>query len=200
MGSPTTFDWGGENLVVKSISFADGPGTTTLTSSATSGTISSFSAPLVVSGVGASVDGGNFNVTTAVALGTYANALNAKLDFGSAGRVTGLGAPMCAELDLGAGCTQGTYSVFEAELIMPTGAVTGTQTSFMIMDLSGAAAATFDTSGGIFSINGVTAGTTKAVASNGSIGNVNEITHGLRVFINGAAYYLLMASSADFVD
>ena len=96
-----------------------------------------------------------------VALGAYANGLYGYLEFGASGRVTGLASGTIGEIVLSAGCTQGTYAAFEAEIGMPSGAVTGTNTSFFYLSTYGADKATFDTSGTLFNLAGVTKGSGK---------------------------------------
>ena len=96
-----------------------------------------------------------------VALGAYANGLYGYLAFGASGRVTGLASGTVGEVVLSAGCTQGTYAAFEAEIGMPSGAVTGTNTSFMYLSTYGADKATFDTSGTLFNLAGVAKGAGK---------------------------------------
>lgn len=96
-----------------------------------------------------------------VALGAYANGLYGYLAFGASGRVTGLASGTVGEVVLSAGCTQGTYAAFEAEIGMPSGAVTGTNTSFFYLSTYGADKATFDTSGTLFNLAGVTKGSGK---------------------------------------
>jgi hypothetical protein len=96
-----------------------------------------------------------------VALGAYANGLYGYLEFGASGRVTGLASGIVGEVVLSAGCTQGTYAAIEAEVGMPSGAVTGTNTSFLYLSSYGADKATFDTSGTLFNLAGVTKGSGK---------------------------------------
>jgi hypothetical protein len=96
-----------------------------------------------------------------VALGAYANGLYGYLAFGASGRVTGLASGTVGEIVMSAGCTQGTYAAFEAEIGMPSGAVTGTNTSFFYLSSYGADKATFDTSGTLFNLAGVTKGSGK---------------------------------------
>lgn len=147
---------------------------------------------LTLTGVGASVDGAKFAAATEVALGTYANALNAKLDFGAAGRVTGLGGALCAELDLGPGTTSGSYAVFEAELNVPASGSLGTRTSFMSLNAWGANVAAFDTGGFLFDLNGLTSASGKLFFLDNAAGTV---AGSLRIQINGTPYYLLLYSN-----
>lgn len=148
------------------------------------------------------VDGLVATTATEVALGTYANAINGKLDFGTAGAVTGLGGVICAELDLGAGTTSGSYACFEAELNCPSGASTGTRTSFISFNAWGADVATLDSNAYFFDLSGLTGGDNKLFDNDGmSIGAVNEITAGLKVLgPNGVTYRILMATEADAYD
>ncbi len=67
--------------------------TWTTTSSGT-GTVTPLSLTMTNTGIGASMDGAYFITATEAALGTYANAVNGKLNFGTAGRVSDLGAPI----------------------------------------------------------------------------------------------------------
>jgi hypothetical protein len=62
---------------------------------------------------------------------------------------------------MSAGCSSGTYAAFEAEIGMPSGAVTGTNTSFFYLSSYGADKTTFDTSGTLFNLAGVTKGSGK---------------------------------------
>jgi hypothetical protein len=48
-------------------------------------------------------------------------------------------------MTLSAGTTDGNYAPLESELVLGSGALTGTATSFLHMATSGADAATFDT-------------------------------------------------------
>lgn len=91
-----------------------------------------------------------------VVLGSYANGLYGYLAFGASGRVTGLASGTVGEIVLSAACTQGTYAAFEAEIGLPAGAKTGTNTSFFYLSSYGADAATFDTNGTLFNLAGVT--------------------------------------------
>lgn len=138
--------------------------------------------------IGANVDGAYFTTATEVALGTYANALNGKLNFGTAGRVSGLGAAVCAELDLGPGTTPGSYACFEAELNCPTSGSTGARTSFISMNLWGANAAAVDTAGFLFDIGGLTANTGKLLRT--GLSQAVTATARLRVQVNGTTYYI----------
>lgn len=107
-------------------------------------------------GAGATGWAAKFDLETNVALGSYANGVYGYLGIGASGKVTGLGAGVCGEIVLSAGCADGTYACIEAEMGMPAGAVTGTASSFLYLSLYGAAAGTFDTSGYLFHLAGVT--------------------------------------------
>lgn len=157
-------------------------------SSSSTGTVSLLTEALTLTGVGASVDGSIFSATTEVALGNYANALNGKLDFGTAGRVTGLGAPICAELDLGPGTSSGSYACFEAELNCPASGSLGTRTSFISFNAWGANVAAVDTGGFLFDLNGLTANTGKLYRA--GLSQAVTATARLRCQVGGTTYYI----------
>ena len=113
---------------------------------------------LTLTGAGAVGWASKSDLEANVALGAYANGLYGYLEFGASGRVTGLASGTVGEVVLSAGCTQGTYAAIEAEVGMPSGAVTGTNTSFLYLSSYGADKATFDTSGTLFNLAGVTKG------------------------------------------
>ena len=116
---------------------------------------------LTLTGVGGVGWASKSDLEANVALGAYANGLYGYLEFGASGRVTGLASGTVGEVVLSAGCTQGTYAAFEAEIGMPSGAVTGTNTSFFYLSTYGADKATFDTSGTLFNLAGVAKGAGK---------------------------------------
>lgn len=112
-------------------------------------------------GAGATGWAAKFDLEANVALGAYANGCYGYLALGASGKVTGLGSGTVGEIVLSAGCVDGTYAAFEAEIGMPANAVTGTNTSFFYLTTYGAAKATFDTSGTLFNLAGVTKGSGK---------------------------------------
>jgi hypothetical protein len=116
---------------------------------------------LTLTGVGGVGWASKSDLEANVALGAYANGLYGYLEFGASGRITGLASGIVGEVVLSAGCTQGTYAAIEAEVGMPSGAVTGTNTSFLYLSSYGADKATFDTSGTLFNLAGVTKGSGK---------------------------------------
>lgn len=152
------------------------------------GTVTPLDFALTATGVGAEVDGAKFSTITEAALGVYGNALNGKLDFGTAGRVTGLGGAICAELDLGPGTTQGSYACFEAELNAPASASLGTRTSFLSLNAWGANVAAVDTGGFLFDLNGLTANTGKLYRA--GLSQAVTATARLRVQVAGVTYYI----------
>ena len=129
-----------------------------------------------------------------VALGAYANGLYGYLAFGASGRVTGLASGTVGEVVLSAGCTQGTYAAFEAEIGMPSGDVTGTNTSFFYLSTYGAAKATFDTSGTLFNLAGVTKGTGKFLQDT-TTGSTARPVQALKVVTPDGIRYLPLYST-----
>ena len=130
-----------------------------------------------------------------VALGAYANGLYGYLEFGASGRVTGLASGTVGEVVLSAGCTQGTYAAFEAEIGMPSGAVTGTNTSFFYLSTYGADKATFDTSGTLFNLAGVAKGAGKFLQDT-TTGSTARPVQAIKVVTPDGIRYLPLYSTA----
>lgn len=130
-----------------------------------------------------------------VALGGYANGLYGYLAFGASGRVTGLASGTVGEIVLSAGCTQGTYAAFEAEIGLPASAATGTNTSFFYLSTYGANKAAFDTSGTLFNLAGVTKGSGKFLQDTTS-GSTARPTSVIKVITPDGTRYLPLYSTA----
>lgn len=175
--------------------------TLTATSASTSGSVSvePFNVDTTLTGIGGVGGRGKFTLTTNVALGSWSNALKGEVTYGASGKTAGLGSAIVAEMTLSAGTADGTYAPLELELNLGANAVTGTATSLIYASVNGADASTFDTNGYLFNIAGVTVGTNKVFANNGTI-DANELTLGLRVKIAGADYYIPLATAANFAD
>jgi len=174
---------------------------TTITDTST-GTATFNASTTEVTMTGAGGTGGRtlFQLNTNVALGSFSNALKAEVVYGASGRTTGLGSAFVAEMTLSAGTSAGTYAPVEIELNLGTGASTGTASSLVFASVNGTGKAAMDDNGYFLNLAGVTAGASKLFANNGSIGNVDEITNGLKVRIAGADYFILLATAANFAD
>jgi hypothetical protein len=162
-----------------------------------SSTFNASTTSVTMTGVGGTGGRTLFEMDTNVALGSFSNALKAQVTYGATGRTTGLGSAFVAELTLSAGTSSGSYAPVEIELNCASGASTGTNTSLIYASVNGTGAATVDTNGYLLNLAGVTVAGAK-LAATGTITNVNEITHGLRVKIAGSDYYLLAATAANF--
>jgi hypothetical protein len=103
-------------------------------------------------------------------------------------------------MTLSAGTSAGTYAPVEIELNLGTSASTGTASSLVYASVNGDGKSAMDDNGYFVNLAGVTAGSSKLFANNGSIGDVDEITNGLKVRIAGADYYILLATAANFAD
>jgi len=90
-------------------------------------------------------------------------------------------------MTLSAGTSSGTYAPLELELNMPTGASTGTLTSFIHASMQGAAVATMDTNGRFINLVGVTAGAGKMWKTGTTLGTA---AGALRCRIAGTDYWL----------
>ncbi len=141
-------------------------------------------------------------LNTNVALGSYANGVYGILNFtGSGGKVTGLGAGIASEIVMSSGCTAGTYAALELELGMPTGAVSANSgTSFIYAQVYGADIATFDTSGYLLNLQGVTAGTSKMFMNVGTTTALADFVTGLRIKIGTTDYVIPLITAAEFAS
>ena len=174
----------------------------TFTSASTSGSTSveSFTLATTLTGVGGVGGRAKFSMTANVALAGWSNALKGEVTYGASGKTTGLGSAIVAEMTLSAGTADGTYAPLEIELNLGTSAVTGTATSFVYASVNGAAAATFDTSGYVLNIAGVTVGAGKVYSTPGGTVDANELTHGLRCKVAGVDYIIPMVTTANWAD
>lgn len=153
-----------------------------------------------LSGIGATGGRAKFTLTTNVALGAWSNALKAEVTYGASGRTDGLGSSFVAEMTLSAGTSSGTYAPVEIELNLGTGALTGTATSLLYASVNGADKATFDTSGYLMTVAGVTAGAAKMFSTIGTTAALADFTHGLRVKVGGADYFIPLITAAEFAS
>ena len=168
--------------------------TTTSTSTDGSTSVEPVLVSTTMTGTGGVGGRAKFLTTIDSVLGSYSNALKGEVVYGTSGRTTGLGSAVLAEMTLSAGTSAGNYAPVEIELNCATGASTGTTT---YASVNGTGKATVDTNGYLLNLAGVTVAGAK-LAATGTITNVNEITHGLRVKIAGSDYYLLAATAANF--
>ena len=164
--------------------------TISVTNAATgNGDIAASTTTLTLTGAGAVGWASKSDLEANVALGAYANGLYGYLAFGASGRVTGLASGTVGEIVMSAGCTQGTYAAIEAEVGMPSGAVTGTNTSFLYLSSYGADKATFDTSGTLFNLAGVSKGSGKLLQDTTSGATIRPV-QALKVLTPDGIRYL----------
>ena len=161
--------------------------TITTTNAATSGTYQPLIVSTTMSGAGADGGRAKFDMTTNVALGSFSNALKAEVTYGASGRTTGLGSAFVAEMTLSAGTSSGTYAPIEIELNAPTGASTGTRTSFIYASAQGSGVSAVDSNGVFFNLQGLTAGAGKMVVAGTTLGTAYG---GLRVRVGNANYWV----------
>lgn len=185
---------------------ADGSVDLTYSSGSTSGSTSVEPVVIENTMTGAGGVGGRsrFQLTVNAALGGWSNAVKAITVYGASGKTTGLGSAIVAEMTMSAGTVDGTYAPVEIELNVASGDSLGTKTSMMYASLNGTGAATFDASGVFANVQGLTAGsagdTDAFNVPGGSFDVTTDISHGLKVRIGGAEYYLPLIPVADFAD
>lgn len=178
---------GFEGTTLGKFTITESGNTITTTNTATSGTYQPLVVSTTMSGAGAAGGRSKFDMSTNVALGSFSNALKAEVTYGATGRTTGLGSAFVAEMTLSAGTSSGTYAPLELELNLPTGASTGTLTSFIHASMQGAAVATMDTNGRFINLVGVTAGAGKMWKTGTTLGTA---AGALRCRIAGTDYWL----------
>lgn len=137
-----------------------------------------------------------FYMTTNVALGGWSNALKGFVEYGATGSTTGLGSAFVAELSLSAGTTSGTYAPLEVELNIPSGASLGTLTSMAHFSAQGADITTFDTSGYVINIQGLSAGANNTFRTGLTAATINAATTAaLRIRVGGTNYFIPLATA-----
>jgi len=145
-----------------------------------------------------------FQLNADAALGSFSNALKAITVYGASGKTTGLGSAVVAEMTMSAGTDAGNYAPVEVELNVPSGASLGTKTALVYASVNGADASTFDTSGVSMNVQGLTAGsagdTDAFTVPGGNFDVTSDISHGLKVRVGGAEYYIPLIPVADFAD
>lgn len=145
-----------------------------------------------------------FQLNADAALGSFSNALKAQVEYGTSGKTTGLGSAFVAEMTMSAGTDAGNYAPVEIELNVPSGAALGTKTTLVYASVNGADAATFDGSGVAMNVQGLTAGSAGETDAfnvpGGSFDVTTDISHGLKVRIGAAEYYIPLIPVADFAD
>lgn len=145
------------------------------------------------------IETARFTLTSAVKNGVWANAIVGKINFSTAGYVTGLAGAICAEIDLPStnpAGSAGTYTCFEAELGIPHAYSSTVPVSFMNMNVWGIGGANgvgrFLDSGFIFDITGLGAAATGHIFHANTAG---AASHVLRIRIDGVPYYIMLTNS-----
>ena len=177
-----------ESLTVTgAVNFNGGDLAIDTTSTAASANVESVVVSTTMSGAGSVGGRAKFLTTINAVMGSYTNALKGEVVYGAAGRTTGLGSAVLAEMTLSAGTTAGNYAPLELELNAPTGAKTGTVTSFIHASTQGAAVAEVDTNGVFFNLQGLTAGAGKMLVAGATLGTAYG---GLRVRVGATNYWV----------
>jgi hypothetical protein len=177
-----------ESLTVTgAVNFNGGDLAIDTTSTAASANVESVVVSTTMSGASSVGGRAKFLTTINAVMGSYTNALKGEVVYGAAGRTTGLGSAVLAEMTLSAGTTAGNYAPLELELNAPTGAKTGTVTSFIHASTQGDAVAEVDTNGVFFNLQGLTAGAGKMLVAGATLGTAYG---GLRVRVGSTNYWV----------
>ena len=130
------------------------------------------------------------NMESDVALGAWANAFKASVDWKTSGSVSGLGSAICAEMTMqGAAmhAAPGQYAVMELELVCPASWSGNNVVSLIYAETSGDTKANFDTYGYLFVLKGISEGNHKMFQTNTT---VTGSTHSLRIQIGTTDYFI----------
>lgn len=151
---------------------------------------------MTMTGIGGVGGRAKFKMSTEVALGSWANALKAEVDWGTAGAVTGLGSALVAEMTLGPGSQAGgTYGVLELELNAPADSG-DTNVAFIYASMQGADDDALDDHVCLISLNGVTAGSGSILQTFSQITNA-AVQASLKIKINGTAWYIPLMDAQE---
>ena len=155
------------------------------TSSDTSGTsVEPWTFTSTMTGAGGTGGRGKFQLNANGSLGGWANALKAITVFSTAGKVSGLGSALVAELQLSTFTTAGTYAPLESELVVGASASLGTATSFLYCNVTGTDLSTFNSSGYLFELGAGITNTNTGLFDANAKSSIN-MTHALKVRIGG---------------
>jgi hypothetical protein len=161
---------------------------TTITNTSTgSSTFNASTTTVTMTGAGGVGGRTLFQLNANAALGSFTNALKAEVTYGASGSTSGLGSAFVAEMTLSAGTSAGTYAPVEIELNAPTGASTGTRTSFIYASTQGDGVAAVDSNGVFFNLQGLTAGAGKMLVAGTTLGTAYG---GLRVRVGSTNYWV----------
>ncbi len=137
-------------------------------------------------------------LTSNVQVGNWANAILGKIDFSTAGFVTGLAGVVCAELDMPAATIgNGSYCCFEAELNAPTNAAgwgASVPVAFLTGNAWGSGVAEYRDDGYIFNFTGLGSATGGKIFDTCTAA---AASHALRILIDGVPYYIMLNSNVD---
>jgi len=145
-------------------------------------------------GIGGVGHRAEFEHTTNVALGGWANAIKGQMTFGAAGSVSGLASAVNCEMTVpNQTVPSGFYAPLEIELNIPASHVPQANQLAMMYMSPNTTPATFDTYGTIFELAGVSVGAGKVFDTC----TAAAASHALRITIAGTYYYIMLNSNVD---
>ena len=148
-----------------------------------------------MTGIGGVGGRAEFEMTSNVALGGWANALKGYFNMGDACTVSGLGSAVLAEMKLPGASLGGvgSYGVLEIELVTQASGVTGgAPVAFQWMQVSGDGTATadFEDTGYLQIIKGLTEGTGNIFSAGADVAAAAT----LRILVGATPYYILLGA------
>jgi hypothetical protein len=148
-----------------------------------------------MAGIGGVGGRAEFEMTSNVALGGWANALKGYFNMGDSCTVTGLGSAVLAELKLPGASLGGvgSYAVMEMELVTQANGLTGAApVAFQWMQVSGDGTATadFEDNGYLMVIKGLTEGTGNIFSAGADVAAAAT----LKILVGTTPYYILLGA------
>ena len=165
------------------------------TTAATGGSVRPIHMVSTLTGPGAVGGRAEFEMTSNVALGGWANALKGYFNMGAACTVSGLGSAVLAEMKLPGASLGGvgSYGVLEIELVTQTNGLTGgAPVAFQWMQVSGDGTATADweDNGYVMILKGLNEGTGNIFSAGADV--IAAAT--LRILVGSTPYYIMLAA------
>lgn len=165
------------------------------TTAATGGSVRPVHMVSTLTGAGAVGGRAEFEMTSNVALGGWANALKGYFNMGDSCTVSGLGSAVLAEMKLPGASLGGvgSYGVLELELVTQASGLTGgAPVAFQWMQVSGDGTATADweDNGYVMILKGLTEGTGNIFSAGADVAAAAT----LRILVGSTDYYILLAT------
>lgn len=142
-----------------------------------------------------------FHLAANAVLGGWSNAIKGSVTYSTAGRTTGLGSAICAEITLSTNTTAGTYAPLESELVADSAVSTGTSTSFLYGNIAGSdgtGKTTINTNAYFFELGAGVVTTTDGMFEEVTVTAAQVFDAALKVKVGGADYFIGLCDDKSF--